>query len=142
MSLVLWLLLSNLVHAINAVAWSSNTNIHVPVWCDITTKLLLATSVALPCALLCLASQLEFLASQRPIPSLRLSKVKQMIFDLGLCVGFPVVFFCLHFIVQNNRFDITQDFGCSASIHPSTPGLIVTSLPPLILCVATFVIAG
>jgi hypothetical protein len=35
-SLVLWLLFGNVVHAINALVWSSNTDTsRVPVWCDI-----------------------------------------------------------------------------------------------------------
>jgi hypothetical protein len=35
-SLVLWLLFGNVVHAINALVWSSNTDTsRIPVWCDI-----------------------------------------------------------------------------------------------------------
>ncbi|KAF5342924.1 hypothetical protein D9758_014949 [Tetrapyrgos nigripes] len=165
MSLICWLIFSNIIHGVNAVAWSSNTNIHVPVWCDITTKFLLGAMVALPGALLCLACRLEFVASQRPIlfalaPSsgtqaggettdsanlatkrLRIAKIKQLLFDLSLCVVFPVVFLFLHFIVENHRFDITADLGCSASIHSSIPGLLITSLPPLLLCIAALIVA-
>ena len=35
LSIILWLLGHNLVHAINALVWSGNVGIHVPVWCDI-----------------------------------------------------------------------------------------------------------
>jgi hypothetical protein len=37
-SIVLWLLLGNVVHAVNALVWSSNVDTtRIPVWCDIGT---------------------------------------------------------------------------------------------------------
>ena len=35
LSIILWLFGYNLVHGINALVWSGNVDIHVPVWCDI-----------------------------------------------------------------------------------------------------------
>lgn len=34
-ALVLWLLFGNVVHAVNAIVWSSNVEARIPVWCDI-----------------------------------------------------------------------------------------------------------
>ena len=35
LSIILWLFGYNLVHGINALVWSGNVDMHVPVWCDI-----------------------------------------------------------------------------------------------------------
>lgn len=42
-------------------------------------------------------------------------------------------------IVQDNRFDLTQDFGCSSSTYISIPALILVWIPPLILCSIIYV---
>ncbi len=39
-SLAAWLLCCSLIHGINALLWSGNSAIHVPVWCDIGKKTL------------------------------------------------------------------------------------------------------
>ena len=36
-----WLLVCNLIHAINSVVWAHNVTVQIPVWCDIGKKLLL-----------------------------------------------------------------------------------------------------
>jgi pheromone a factor receptor len=35
LSLVVWLIFGNTVHAVNALVWSSNVELRIPVWCDI-----------------------------------------------------------------------------------------------------------
>ncbi|KAJ7019738.1 hypothetical protein C8F04DRAFT_1146926 [Mycena alexandri] len=51
-SIVLWLLFGNAVHAVNTIVW-------IPIWCDIVTKLLLGVTIALPGVCLCSARYLE-----------------------------------------------------------------------------------
>lgn len=34
-AMIIWLLLGNTVHAVNALVWFSNTETRIPVWCDI-----------------------------------------------------------------------------------------------------------
>lgn len=46
------------------------------------------------------------------------------------------------FIAQDHRFDLVKDFGCSASIHPSTPALITMWLPPMLVCGLSFITSG
>lgn len=35
LAIILWIFGYNLVHGINAIVWSGNVGIHIPVWCDI-----------------------------------------------------------------------------------------------------------
>ncbi|KAJ7691154.1 pheromone A receptor-domain-containing protein [Mycena rosella] len=123
-----WLLLANLVHAVNALLSSA------PVWCDIATKLLLAATAALPGACVCAARYLELLASNRKIYPNTYSKRLHTLGDVALCYVLPLLYMTLHFAVQDHRFDLVRDYGCAASIHKSTPAVLIMILPPLILC--------
>ncbi|KAJ7500853.1 GPCR fungal pheromone mating factor, partial [Mycena galericulata] len=114
-SLVLWLLLGNAIHAVNALVWSSNVQERVPIWCDIVTKLLLGATAALPGACLCTARHLELLASSRKLYPNTYSKRLHTLADVALCYVLPLLYMILHFAVQDHRFDLVQDFGCSAS---------------------------
>ncbi|KAJ6617172.1 pheromone A receptor-domain-containing protein [Mycena sp. CBHHK59/15] len=133
-SIVLWLLFGNVVHAVNAIVWSSNVEARIPVWCDIVTKLLVGATVALPGVCLCSARYLELLSSNRKIYPNTYSKRIHTLIDVALCYVLPLLYMTLHFAVQDHRFDLVQDFGCSASIHRSMPAAIIMIIPPLIPC--------
>lgn len=124
------------------------------------TKLLLGASVGLPCALVCAAWQLENLASSRDISSDSRVQGRRKLIEMAICYIPPLIFISLRMslcwstavhptnepildiIVQDHRFDLVKDLGCSASIHPSTPALVIVWLPPLITCFIAFVICG
>jgi Pheromone A receptor len=113
LSIILWLLGYNLVHGINALVWSGNVGIHVPVWCDIgeilisfccsyriknlsiVTNFMLGVNLALPAALLCVSRQLELLSSMRPIPSHPTVVRNQLILDIFFCYLLPVIYILL-----------------------------------------------
>ncbi|PPQ94223.1 hypothetical protein CVT25_006649 [Psilocybe cyanescens] len=142
LAIVLWLVGHNLIHAINAAVWAGNVDIHVPVWCDIVTKVLLGIKVALPGAFVCIASQLELTSSQRKASMDKRVLRNRMIFELFLCYVFPILYMLLHFVIQDRRFDLVKDYGCSASSHPSTLAFLITWLPPLIICSIALILSG
>ncbi|KAJ7636803.1 pheromone A receptor-domain-containing protein [Roridomyces roridus] len=133
-SIVLWLLFGNIVHAVNALIWSSNVQLRVPIWCDIVTKLLLGINVALPGVCVCSARYIELLSSTRKLYPNTYSKRLHVLLDVALCYVLPLLYMTLHFTVQDHRFDLLQDFGCSASVHRSTTAVLIMVFPPLILC--------
>ncbi|KAF7344865.1 Pheromone receptor [Mycena venus] len=129
-AIVLWLLLGNTIHAVNALVWSSNVDTtRIPVWCDIVTKLLLGTTAALPGVCTCSARYLELLSSTRKIYPNTYSKRIHTLIDVALCYVLPLLYMILHFVVQDHRFDLVQNFGCSASIHRSTPAALIMCYP-------------
>ncbi|KAJ7145520.1 pheromone A receptor-domain-containing protein [Mycena epipterygia] len=139
-ALVLWLLFGNVVHSVNAIVWSSNVEARIPVWCDIVTKLLLGATIALPGVCLCSARYLELLSSSRKIYPNTYSQRLHTLLDVALCYVLPLLYMTLHFAVQDHRFDLMRDFGCSASIHRSTLAMSIMVLPPLILCSISLVL--
>ena len=39
LAIILWLFISNIIYAVDAIIWGDNVDIVVPVWCDISTPL-------------------------------------------------------------------------------------------------------
>lgn len=141
-TLIAWFFICNLIHGVNAVIWKGNVDIKIPIWCDITTRLLLGANVGLPATFICIARKLEFVSSQREPPPDGQNKRVQIAIDVALCIVLPIIYILLHYIAQDRRFDLVRDLGCFASIHPSTPALIIVWLPPLLTCSIALLYCG
>ncbi|KAL1730155.1 pheromone A receptor-domain-containing protein [Schizophyllum commune] len=137
--LLLWLLAWNVIHAVDVVMWAGDADVRALTWCDLVTKVMLAALMGVAGCALCMLRVLEFLASARnPGPNVRRNTVS---IEVLFCIVIPVIYMLLHFIVQDQRFAIAADIGCVASIHPSSPSLILMWLPPAIECVAAFALS-
>ncbi|KAH9916390.1 STE3-domain-containing protein [Epithele typhae] len=136
-SLAIWLLTTNLIHGIDSILWAGNFDVRIAPWCDIVSRVFLASQIALPGCALAFARNLRRCAIGQEIAQ----KAYTLMQDLTFCLIIPVFYVVLHVIVQPHRFDIVQDFGCSVSIHTSSLAVILIWLPPLIICIATFVYA-
>ncbi|KAJ4490521.1 pheromone A receptor-domain-containing protein [Lentinula aciculospora] len=131
LALVLWLLVCNLIQGINSLIWAGNTDIHAPRWCDLVTKVLLGLVVAIPGVCICISVRLARVheSKEKQVSSKRL----QYILDCLFCFVIPVSYMCLHFVVQDHRFNIVENFGCSASVYPANQALVLMLLPPVLL---------
>ncbi|KAF5381858.1 hypothetical protein D9757_008345 [Collybiopsis confluens] len=138
LALVLWLLLCNFIQGVDSLVWAGNTDFHSPRWCDLVTKLLLGLPVAILGACICIALRLMRTQNDKKEQATSSSKWLQSLLDFLFCFIVPVVYMCLHFIVQDHRFDIVENFGCSASIFPSNESLVLMLVPPMILGFAAF----
>lgn len=124
----------------------------------IATRLLLGSNVGLPATFICIARKLEFVSSQREPPPDGQNKRVQIAIDVALCIVLPIIYILLRessskhldsaecrtvdYIAQDRRFDLVRDLGCFASIHPSTPALIIVWLPPLLTCSIALLYCG
>ncbi|KIJ93471.1 hypothetical protein K443DRAFT_112025 [Laccaria amethystina LaAM-08-1] len=95
LAILLWLIGCNLVHGINALIWAGNLNVHVPVWCDIVTKLVLGANVALPGAFLCISRHLELISSKRKIETDLKTTRNRTLLDFLFCYIIPVIYMAL-----------------------------------------------
>ncbi|KAF8646439.1 hypothetical protein AX16_007215 [Volvariella volvacea WC 439] len=130
---VIWLLFVNIVQGVNAIVWADILEVRIPVWCDIVTKLTVASKVGIPGAALASLLELERLASDRPISNDPRSRTLRILRDVFLCYAFPLLILCIHFAVQDHRFDVVKDYGCFPSTHPSNPPLVLIMGPPFLL---------
>nr|DAA79968.1 TPA_inf: putative pheromone receptor [Flammulina velutipes KACC42780] len=141
-ALAIWLLICNAVYGIDSILWADNIDIHIPAWCDIVTRILLAANVALPGASLGISMDLERIASSRPLPDERYMRRTRLAYDIALCFLIPIFYASLHLVVQDRRFNIVQDFGCGASIHPSIMGAALMLVPPSVISLVAFIFSS
>jgi pheromone a factor receptor len=104
--------------------------------CDIEVKLQIAFSAANVGSVACIFRQLAIILDTDrtylvPSPAQRL---RQRIFDIGLCVGVPVYLMAVHYIVQSSRYYIYSVEGCRPSFDNSWVSFVLIFIWPLILC--------
>ncbi|KAJ8455375.1 hypothetical protein ONZ51_g12486 [Trametes cubensis] len=142
MSIIFWLFVMDIIDGVNTIVWDSNVRRHLFVWCDITTKLTIGASVALPAATMCVCRNLELVASGRVARLTYHDKRRRMLFDLGMCFGLPAIIMVLHYVVQGHRFDILEFVGCLPATYYSIPAVFIIWFPPLLLSVLTSIYAA
>lgn len=103
-----WLLGCSIIEGVNATVWRGNAVIQIPVWCDIgkssshrivriadainlVTKLLVAGSVGIPGAIMCLAKDLERYSSDRLLCDDGKSRLYRRIVDIVFCFVVPAI---------------------------------------------------
>lgn len=133
LSIIAWLFILNVVYGVDAMIWANNVNIVIPVWCDITSKIIIGSTFALPSACLCICIHLEHVASVHRAKSPLSDKRVRQLFELFMCFGLPMCFMGLHYIVQGHRFDIIEEYGCRPTTYVSIPAIFLIWVPPLLL---------
>ncbi|EMD35237.1 B mating type receptor [Gelatoporia subvermispora B] len=133
LALIAWLSVCNLIQGVNAAVWAGNDATRITAWCDIVTKLTLGSHIAIPGACLSMCLHIQ----NSPFGSARRSRRLGYIPDIMFCIALPLFYIALHTIVQDHRFDIAADFGCSASTYTSIPAISLVWLPPTVLCIST-----
>ncbi|OBZ74842.1 Pheromone B beta 1 receptor [Grifola frondosa] len=141
-SIVAWLFVVNVIYGVDAIIWHGNVAIVVPVWCDITTKIMIGANIALPAACMCVCIHLEQVASVRRVRTMVSDKRRRQIFEAVICFLVPMLWMGLHYTVQGHRFDIIEDYGCRPNTYVSIPSIFLIWVPPLIFSAVTFVYAA
>ncbi|KAI9571967.1 STE3-domain-containing protein [Boletus coccyginus] len=109
---MIWTGLACLNQFINSVVWNSDVINRAPVWCDISTHFMVASSVAIPAASLCINRRLYQIASVQSVTKTRAQKRRDVIVDLSIGIGLPIIVMILHIVVQAHRFMIYEEVGC------------------------------
>ncbi|KIM42058.1 hypothetical protein M413DRAFT_445229 [Hebeloma cylindrosporum] len=131
-----------MIYAVDAIIWAGNVDIVATVWCDITTKLIIGANFALPSACLCVCVHLEQVSSVRLARTNISDKRRRQYFEAFMCIGLPLIFMALHYVVQGHRFDIIEDYGCRPTTYFSIPAIFIVWIPPILLAIGALVYAG
>lgn len=107
-----WTGLACLNQFINSVVWRKDAINYAPVWCDISSRLIIGVNVAIPAASLCINRRLYHISSANTVTITRAEKRRAIMVDLAIGVGIPVLQMILQYIPQGHRFDIYEDIGC------------------------------
>jgi len=128
-----WIGLSCLFLGINSIIWNNNTVNWAPVWCDITTRLDVGISIAIPATVICINRRLYMLASPISTVPSQADKNREIIIDLVIGIGLPIIVMVLEYLVQDGRYFILEDYGCTESILVTWVSLLIISIPPILL---------
>ncbi|EMD35180.1 STE3-like pheromone receptor B mating type [Gelatoporia subvermispora B] len=137
LAIIAWLFTLNVIYGVNSIVWRNRVLNYAPVWCDITTKIIIGSSSALPACTLCVCKHLELVASTRVVRLTFVDKRRRMIFETVMCFGVPAVLMALHYVVQGHRFDIVEEVGCEPATYYSVPAIFVVWFVPLLFAVIT-----
>jgi pheromone a factor receptor len=91
------------------------------VLCDIETRIIVGSWVALPGGLACILRKLAKVLDTKNIvvaPS-RSHRIRELVFDLLWCWIFPVVSMVMYYFVQTVRYFIYGISGCGPAFHTS-----------------------
>nr|AIX99561.1 pheromone receptor [Agrocybe salicacicola] len=136
---MLWTAISCLTGFVNSIVWSGNLRNPAPVWCDISSKIIIGVSVGIPAAILCISRRLYYLTSGTTVSITHEDKRRMVIIDLCIAVGIPVIIMTLHYIVQGHRFDILEDIGCYPVVYNTLPAYFLYLMWPVVLGAISFV---
>ncbi|KAJ7759923.1 pheromone A receptor-domain-containing protein [Mycena metata] len=109
---MIWTALACLNNFINSVMWHNSIIDYAPVWCDISTRLTVGISVAIPAASLCINRRLYKIAACQTVSTTKAQKRRAVMVDCAIGVGIPVLQMILQYVVQGHRYNIMEDIGC------------------------------
>lgn len=136
-SYMLWVGVGCLMYFVNSIVWNGNAINWAPVWCDISSRYIIALTVAIPICSLCINRRLYYIATSDTVMHSKKEKRRAIIIDLTMCIGVPVLEMILAYIPQGNRFNIYGDFGCLPAIYPTWVAVVLYLLPPILIgCVS------
>jgi len=131
---IFWVATSNLTLFINSIIWDGNAVDWAPVWCDITTRVTIGTSVAIPATLLCIQRRIyHAILNPRAVVTSGAEKRRLVIVDLMIGLGLPILNIILAYVVQLKRYYIVEDIGCSPFIYIDALALVLIPLWPLVI---------
>src|SRR6267154_2043465 len=119
---MIWTGLECLNQFINSIVWRSSVINWAPVWCDIckqfffsvlwaenhvclATKFMIGSSVAVPACSLCINRRLYHIASVSSVTKTKAQKRRDIMTDLAIGVGIPVLEMILRMSVRRKVLD-------------------------------------
>ncbi|KAJ3794606.1 pheromone receptor [Lentinula aff. detonsa] len=126
---IFWASLSCLNQFVNSLIWKGNVINSAPVWCEISIRITMATTVALPAASFCIVRRLYGIAAIRRASISYAEKRRGVIIDSLICGLLPMIYLALReslYIVQGHRFNIYEDIGCMPALYNTIPTYFIT----------------
>ncbi|QRV83678.1 STE3-type pheromone receptor [Ceratobasidium sp. AG-Ba] len=135
-----WSLVGCIIYFINSLVWAGSIEDKAPIWCDISSKLIIGMNVGITTASLCINRRL-FKISRISQSSMTMTR-SDILVDLFIGIGIPIIEMAVHFIVQDHRFDILEDYGCWPVVYHTLPSIFLVQLWPICISIASFIYAG
>ncbi|KAJ7744138.1 pheromone A receptor-domain-containing protein [Mycena metata] len=137
---IFWIALSCLTQYFNSVVWAGNALNSAPAWCEISIRISMAVSVALPAASLCINRRLYEIVSMPPGSVVdKPQKRRAIIVDSFLTGLFPALYVVLQLVSQRHRFNVLEDIGCTPDFYDALPTYFISYTAPVVLSFGSLV---
>jgi pheromone a factor receptor len=130
---MVWTVLVLLINFVSAIVWDGNSINWAPVWCDIVIRIQIASMVAWPACVLCIVRRLYFIAATTTVTATHTDKRRQLVVDLLITVGAPLLFSLMQLISAGHRGDIFENYGCQPATYNTPVAFVLTWIWPLII---------
>lgn len=143
-SVVTWVVLNNFYNAINPLIWPRDNLAEWwdgNLWCDIGVRIQVGTTVGIAASTAMIIRKLARVMDTRNIivSSSRNSKLKEKIWEVFWCWGFPMIMILLFYIVQPIRYFIFGIMGCISAYDTSWPSIVLIIMwGPITMLVAAY----
>ncbi|TDL13806.1 fungal pheromone STE3G-protein-coupled receptor [Rickenella mellea] len=105
---MIWTGVVCLIQFVNSIIWHGNAINKAPIYCDIATRIVLGAGVALPACSLCIQRCLHRITNSKTVTSTKEQKIRIVIIDLCICLGFPLLIMALStFLIKFQRIPFT-----------------------------------
>ncbi|KAI0741752.1 GPCR fungal pheromone mating factor [Daedaleopsis nitida] len=116
---IFWIGGQCLVQFVDLMIWRDSAANVAPIWCDIAIRFYIASSLGAICATVVIIRRLYIVASVTSVAISRTEKRRNVLTDLAIGLGVPVLSICLFWFYQSNRFEIVEGVGCVEE-YPNT----------------------
>ncbi|KAF5342932.1 hypothetical protein D9758_014955 [Tetrapyrgos nigripes] len=130
---IFWSSLSSLNQFVNSIVWHGNALNPAPIWCDISSRIMLGATVGVPAASLCINRRLYKIATVQAVSITPAEKRRAVLIDSLICLLFPLIFIALQYVVEGHRFNIYEDIGCYPVVYNTLLAYFTTNMWPLII---------
>ncbi|KAG1751799.1 pheromone A receptor-domain-containing protein [Suillus lakei] len=130
---MIWTALGLLNLAINSIVWRSSVINYAPIWCDISSRLIVGVAVAIPAASLCINRRLYKIATINLAHPTKAHRRRTVVVDLAIALGIPILQMALQFIVEGHRFNIFEEIGCYPYTYNTLIAYPLSNLWPLVI---------
>ncbi|GBE87047.1 hypothetical protein SCP_1002940 [Sparassis crispa] len=117
----------------NSILWRDTVVNFAPVWCDISSRIIVASAVAIPAASLCINRRLYCIATIKSVSLSWAEKRRAVIIDLTIGLGIPLLQLICQYVVSGHRFDIFEGIGCYPYTYNTIAAYPLSVLWPLVI---------
>ncbi|KAJ3887481.1 pheromone receptor, partial [Lentinula edodes] len=125
---MIWTGTACLITGINSIIWADNALNIAPVWCDISSQIILGASIGIPASTLCISRRLYHITSTHTVSITRDDKKRAIYSDTAIA---------LDIVVQGHRFNVLEEYGCTSVTYNTLPAYFLYYLWPLVIGLAS-----
>ncbi|KAF2847309.1 STE3-domain-containing protein [Plenodomus tracheiphilus IPT5] len=143
-SVVTWIVLNNFTNAVNPLIWPRDNILEWydgNIWCDIVVRIQVGTIVGIAASTVMVIRKLARImdTSNIVVSSSRNRRVKEKVWEVVWCWGYPLLMILLFYVVQPIRYFIFGIIGCVSGYDTSWPSIVLSFMwGPITMLVATY----